>query len=85
MEDFTTGLVQEMTWSENPPYACIRLGPSPDDTEALVVLLEGNATDLAYQSTMIDALARAMFTRREVGAWHDDEGARITSIKLETE
>lgn len=82
---FTVGLVQEMTWSQDPPYACIRLGPSPDDTEALVVLLEGSASDLAYQSTMIDALARAMFARREVGAYHDDEASQITSIKLETE
>lgn len=83
---YTTGLVHEITWSEgDTPNACIRLGPSPDDTEALLVLLDGRATDLAYHSTMIDALARAMLARREVGAWHDDEGARITSIKIETE
>lgn len=82
---YTTGLVHKITWNQDTPNACFRIGPAPDDTEALVVLLDGGVTDLAYQSTMIDALTRAMFARREVGAWHDDGGSRITAILLEAE
>jgi hypothetical protein len=80
---YTTGLVHEITWSSDAPNACIRVGPSPADTEALIVLLEGNDTERAYQTNMIDALGRAMLARREVGVWHEDDSSRITSINLE--
>lgn len=80
----TVGKVQAMIWSDDSLSACLRIGPVPTDTEALFVLLDGTEREIAYKSTMIDALSTALLARREVEVLHEDESALIRSVKLDT-
>ncbi len=73
----TTGLVQKLTILSTGA-ACVWIGPTPNNTEVLVV----QANSLA--NTLIDALAGAATNYRQVVANHPSSSAEITSLTLES-
>lgn len=81
----TTGLVQRMTVlaASGQAYACAWVGPSPNNTELLVV--PGDRSDPphvgAFKNSMADSLVTAYLTRQEVVAEHD--GSTILELRLE--
>ena len=64
--------------------ACVFIGPTPANTE--VLLLQRRAADAAhtgaFMSSMLDALAQALASRREVTATHGDNDAVIISVEV---
>jgi hypothetical protein len=82
----TTGLVQYLAVIPSAPVACVRIGPSPANSELLAVNTASgdSAATLAYKSSMIEALATAMVARREVTATHGDSDALISSVVVNT-
>lgn len=80
----TTGLVQYLLVQPGGTYACVYVGPSPAFVEAFFVMHE--ATDTAhsdaFKASMIDGLAQALASRREVTVNHGDIDSRIDSLEL---
>lgn len=79
----TTGLVQQLAVFSGPT-ACAWIGPSPTNTELLVVVTSsGSATDVAFAGGLVDMLSSAMMHRREVVAFHGDSSSQITSLRID--
>jgi hypothetical protein len=81
----TTGIVQQLNVIPGAGIACIWIGPTPTNTEALFIQYKAGdpAWLAAYQGSLVDALAAAVVTRREVVAIHDATSARITSLRID--
>jgi hypothetical protein len=81
----TTGIVQKLSVLPGATLACIWIGPTPTNTEALFIVYQAGdpASNAVYQGSMVDALAAAAVTRREVVAIHDATSARITSLRID--
>lgn len=84
----TKGLVQKLKiipGAGNSSFACAFIGPSPTNTELLLVLRENTDSAHAgsFKNSMVDALATAMVGRREVVAVHGDTDALITGLRIE--
>jgi hypothetical protein len=81
----TTGIVQRLSVFPGVGFACIWIGPTPTNTEILFLQHQAGdpAWSAAYQGSMVDALAAAVVTRREVVAFHDTASARITSLRID--
>lgn len=79
----TTGLVQSLTIAEGG-VACVSIGPSPAFVELLLIMQEtGDAPHvLAFKTSMMDGLAQALASRREVTVEHGNSDSRIFSLKL---
>ncbi len=83
----TTGLVQKLTIlpGSSVSMACVWIGPTPSDTELLSV--QRSSTDAsqvgAFKNSIVDALATAMVSRREVTVGHGDSDAIITSLVID--
>lgn len=78
----TTGLVQNLVIAATS--ACVLIGPTPQTTELLGISLKrrDTAAQLSFKTAMIDALAQALVSRREVTASHRDNSASIESLTL---
>jgi len=78
----TTGVVQSLTISTS--QACTHIGPSPTNAELLVINITSRDDPAvsAFQTSMIDALAAALVSRRTVVATHGDQDATITQIVI---
>jgi len=81
----TTGIVQKLNVIPGAAVACIWIGPTPTNTELLFIAYQAGdpTSSTAYQSSLVDALAAAVVTRREVVATHDATSARITSLRID--
>jgi hypothetical protein len=81
----TAGIVQRLTLIPESALACVWIGPSPANTEALFVKREDNDPpgDAALKISIIDALSAALVSRHEIVAIHGDEDARITSLRID--
>ncbi len=78
----TTGLVQRLSILTDTT-TCVWIGPTPDNTEVLVVSNDGSTLDATFSSNLIFALAAASTNYREVVAVHGDSDATITSVRIE--
>jgi hypothetical protein len=78
----TTGLVQRLQIL-SATLTCAWIGPTPDNTEILLVKNDGSAADASFADSIIHALAAAATNYREVVAIHDDSDADITSVRIE--
>lgn len=78
----TTGLVQHL--AIGPETTCVFIGPTPAVAELLFLRSRtaDSVADSAFKSVMIDALAQALASRREVTAHHEDMDAQITELNL---
>lgn len=81
----TIGLVQRLTIYPDFGAACVWIGPTPTNTELLVVVRSQNepADSGAFKNSMVDALAAATVSRREVAATHSDSNAEITGLHID--
>ena len=81
----TAGIVQRLNVIPGGGFACIYIGPTPANTELLFVEHQAGepAWSAVFQSSMVDALASAVVTRREVVAIHGDTSARITALRID--
>ena len=78
----TIGLVQRLSIL-NDRTTCVWIGPTPDNTEILVISNDGSAADANFANSMIHTLASASTNYREVVAVHGDSDATITSVRIE--
>ena len=74
------GTVHQITWNDDAPSICVRIGPSDDDVEALLVVLDGTADEIAYKRCLIDALGRALMSGKTIVATHGSEDAVIRGL-----
>jgi hypothetical protein len=81
----TQGLVQRLTVAPGSALACAFIGPTPTNTEVLVVLRENSqsAAEGSFENNLVDILSSAAVSRREVVAFHADNDARITAIRID--
>ena len=81
----TTGLVQRLNIVPGIAIACAWIGPTPANTELFYVLRESGEPPNtgAFLNNMVDALASAMVTRREVVVIHAANDARIDNLRIE--
>jgi hypothetical protein len=78
----TIGLVQRLSILTDTT-SCVWIGPTPDNTEILIVDNDGTASDANFANSMIHALASASTNYREVVAVHGDSDSIITSVRIE--
>ena len=78
----TIGLVQRLSILTDT-VTCVWIGPTPDNTEILLVLNDGSTLDAVFAASLIQALGTAATNYREVVAVHDDSDATITSVRIE--
>jgi hypothetical protein len=78
----TSGLVQRLSILTDT-ITCVWIGPTPDNTEILLVTNDGTALDAAFATSMIQALASASTNYRGVVAVHGDTDATITSVRVD--
>jgi hypothetical protein len=79
----TVGRVHQITWNDDAASVCVRVGPSADDVEALLVLLDGPANGIAYKNCLIEALGRALMSGQTIVATHGSEDAVILGLMTE--
>lgn len=79
------GYVQSLDIIAGSTYAKAGIGPTPSDTELLVIISEStdDTRDLLIKSAMIDALSTALATRREVTAVYDEDDNRIQIVQMD--
>lgn len=78
----TIGLVQRLSILTDR-ITCVWIGPTPGNTEILLVSNDGSTADANFAISMIHALASASTNYREVVAVHGDSDATITSVRIE--
>lgn len=83
----TQGLIQRINIFPNTSpnaTACILIGPTPSNTEALLILRRptDSASQGAFKNSMLDALVAAQVGHREAIATHADGDAEITDVQL---
>lgn len=81
----TAGLVQKLTIVPGIATACAWVGPTPTNVELFYVLRDSGepANSGAFLNNIVDALATAMVTRREVVVIHAANDARIDNIRID--
>lgn len=80
----TSGLVQRLKVTPPPILAWVYIGPTPIDTDVLVVFQGFNAgpEDAAFNASLVDALATALVSQKQVIATHGNNDIEISGIEL---
>lgn len=78
----TTGLVQRLS-IVTPSLTCVWIGPTPDNSEILLVQNDGTDSEVAFANSLIQMLSSASTNYRQVAAIHGDSDATITSVRLD--
>jgi NAD-dependent SIR2 family protein deacetylase len=77
----TTGLVQKLTVGEI--FSCAWIGPTPNNTELLLLQNDGSPASVAFYTTAIDTLSAALTNYRAVVAIHGDSDATVTGLRID--
>ena len=80
----TQGLVQRLKLTDTQILAFAYIGPSPTDTELLIIeSAVGEPPDeAAFRGALAEALSAALSSRQQVIASHDDNDIRITLLQV---
>lgn len=78
----TSGLVQQLIVL-SATSTCAWIGPTADNSTALVVTNDGSAAGLAFSQSLVHALATAATNYRQVVATHADDDATITAVRID--
>jgi hypothetical protein len=78
----TVGHVWSIEWSGDSTTACVQIGRSADDTEALYVYLDGTRAQRALRGSLVTALTRALLTGHKVHVVHGDTDGRIVDLTV---
>ena len=76
------GLVQRLT-VVSPTLSCVWIGPTPNNTELLLVSNDNSPADIAFAGNLIQTLAAAATNYRVVSAFHGDNDAKITAVRVD--
>ena len=76
------GLVQRLT-VVSPTLTCVWIGPTPNNTELLIVTNDNSAADTAFAANLVQTLAAAATNYRGVAATHAANNAKITSVRVD--
>jgi hypothetical protein len=77
----TTGLVQKLIVGDT--FSCAWIGPTPNNSELLLVQNEGSPASVAFYTTAIDTLSAALTNYRPVVAIHGDSDSKITGLRID--
>jgi hypothetical protein len=77
----TSGLVQKLSVGQS--FSCAWIGPTPTNTELLLVTSSGSAADAAFAGSLVDTLSAALTNYRAVVAVHGDHDAKITALRID--
>ena len=78
----TTGLVQRLTVLSST-LTCVWIGPTPNNAEVLLVTNDETAADAAFAANLVQTLAAAATNYRGVAAFHANNDATITSVRVD--
>jgi hypothetical protein len=80
----TQGFVQRLKVTGTSVVAWVYLGPTPANTELLIVQMPIgiDSREATARASMIDALSAALVSRQEVQATHPDGSADITMVQI---
>lgn len=80
----TQGLVQRLKLTDTLILAWAYIGPTPSNTELLIVKsATGQPPDeAAFRGALAEALSAALASRQQVIASHDDNSAEITLLQV---
>jgi hypothetical protein len=80
----TQGLVQRLKLTDTLILAWAYIGPTPSNTELLIVRsATGQPPDeAAFRGALAEALSAALASRQQVIASHDDNSAEITLLQV---
>lgn len=80
----TQGVVQRLKLTDTLILAYAYIGPTPSNTELLIVRsATGQPPDeAAFRGALAEALSAALASRQEVIASHDDNSAEITLLQV---
>lgn len=76
------GLVQRLTVT-SPTLTCVWIGPTPNNTELLIVSNDSSDADTAFAANLAQTLAAAATNYRVVAAIHADNDAKISSVRVD--
>jgi hypothetical protein len=77
----TTGLVQKLFIAE--AFACVWIGPTPNNTSLLIVLNDGSVAGAAFAGAAMETLAAASTNYRSVAAIHGNNDSSITALRID--
>jgi hypothetical protein len=79
-----TGYVQWMYVEPGSEFTKVGIGPTPTDTQLLLVMMESGDTnsEVAMKATLIDAFATALAARREVTADYSSSDSRVSYLEM---
>ena len=80
----TQGLVQRLKLTDTQILAFAYIGPTPTNTELLIVESPTNQPpdEAAFRRALAEALSAALSSRQQVIASHDDNDIRITLLQV---
>jgi hypothetical protein len=80
----TQGIVQRLKLTDTLILAYAYIGPTPSNTELLIVRsATGQPPDeAAFRGALAEALSAALASRQQVIASHDDNSAEITLLQV---
>jgi hypothetical protein len=80
----TQGLVQRLKLTDTLILAYAYIGPTPSDTELLIILSPTGQPpeEAAFRGALAEALSGALASRQQVIATHDDNNIVITLLQV---
>lgn len=78
----TTGLVQRLTVVSRT-LTCVWIGPTPNNTELLIVSSDDSPGGSAFAANLVQTLAAAATNYRRVAATHGNSDAKITAVRVD--
>ena len=79
-----TGFVQWMMVDPVSEFAKIGIGPSPSDTQIVLVMMSSGDTaqEIGMKGALIDAFSAAMAARREVTADYSSTDSKVSVLEM---
>ena len=79
-----TGFVQWMFMEPNSEYAKVAIGPSPTDSQLLLIMMDSSDTaqEIAVKAALIDMFSTAFATRREVTAEYSTNDSQVSYFEM---
>lgn len=79
-----TGFVQWIKIDPAFEYAKVGIGPSPTDTQIVLIMMSSGDTsqEISMKAALIDAFSAAMVARREVTADYDSNDSQVMLMEM---
>lgn len=79
-----TGYVQWMSVDPDVEYTKVGVGPTPTDTQLLLILMDSSDTsqEVSMKAALMDAFSTALAARREVTVEYNSSDSRVTYLEM---